>query len=104
VAVGVVHGLAGSAAVALLALSTVESAAGAVAYLVLFGAGTIAGMTAITAMLALPFAAGGLRRVRARRALAMGTGFLSLGLGLYVAVQVGFVHGLLLGHPAWIPR
>ncbi len=105
VAVGLVHGLAGSAAVALLVLSTVEGAAGVAAYLLLFGAGTIAGMTVITAALAVPFAAASASRLgRWRRAFAMGTGLMSLGLGLYLAAQIGFVGGLLLGHPVWSPR
>ncbi len=104
VGVGLVHGLAGSAAVALLALSTVESAAGAAAYLVIFGAGTIVGMTAITAMLAVPFAVSGRWLAGGRRALAMGTGLLSLGLGFYLAFQIGFVDGLFLGQPVWRPR
>src|SRR3989337_1107858 len=47
--IGLVHGLAGSAAVALLVLSTVRSPYAAVVYLLVFGLGTIAGMTAITA-------------------------------------------------------
>ena len=34
----------------------------------------------------------------------MGTGLLSLGLGLYLAFQIGFVDGLFLGAPVWIPR
>ncbi|MEK7771173.1 MAG: high-affinity nickel-transport family protein [candidate division NC10 bacterium] len=104
VGVGLVHGLAGSAAVALLVLSTVESAAGAAAYLVLFGAGTIVGMTAITAVLALPFAVSGRWLAGGRRGLAVGTGLLSLGLGLYLAFQIGFVDGLFLGAPVWLPR
>jgi len=104
VGAGLVHGLAGSAAVALLALSAVESAAGAAAYLLLFGAGTIVGMTAITVLLAVPFAMGARWLARGRRALAMGTGLLSLGLGLYLAAQIGFVGGLFLGQPVWHPR
>jgi len=39
-----------------------------------------------------------------RRALAMGTGLLSLGLGVYLAFQIGFGDGLFLGAPVWIPR
>jgi len=104
VGVGLVHGLAGSAAVALLVLSTVGSPEGAVAYLILFGVGTIVGMTAITAVLAVPFAVSGRWLAGGRRALAMGTGLLSLGLGLYLAFQIGFVDGLFLGAPVWIPR
>jgi len=53
--VGLVHGLAGSAAVALLVLSTIRGTGQAVAYLLVFGLGTILGMTAITGGLSLPF-------------------------------------------------
>jgi hypothetical protein len=94
---GLVHGLAGSAAVALLVLSTVRSPYAAVAYLCVFGLGTIAGMTVITALLSVPFAVRLPVLSRFRRALALGTGLLSLGFGLYLAVHIGFVEGLLLG-------
>ena len=99
--IGLVHGLAGSAAVALLVLSTVRGAWAGAAYLALFGLGTLAGMMVITALLSLPFRAS----VPAlSRALAMGTGMLSFAFGLYLVVQIGFVDGLLLGHPVWTPR
>ena len=94
---GLVHGLAGSAAVALLVLSTVRSPYAAVVYLVVFGLGTIAGMIATTALLSVPFAARVPVLFRFRRVLALGTGLLSLGFGLYLAVHIGFVDGLLLG-------
>jgi High-affinity nickel-transport protein len=94
---GLVHGLAGSAAVALLVLSTVRSPYAAVAYLLVFGLGTIAGMTVITAFLSVPFAVRLPALSRFRRALALGTGLVSLGFGLYLAVHIGFVDGLLLG-------
>lgn len=102
--VGVVHGLAGSAAVALLVLTTIRSAWGAVGYLLLFGAGTMLGMTAITALLSLPFAARLPALIRWRRGFAAGTGVLSLAFGLYLAIHIGFVDGLFLGHPVWLPR
>ena len=54
--VGIVHGLAGSAAVALLVLAAVRDPAWAIAYLLLLGAGTVAGMMLITVALAAPFA------------------------------------------------
>ena len=94
---GLVHGLAGSAALALLVLSTVRSPSAAVAYLLVFGLGTIAGMTVITALLSVPFAARLPVLSRFGRVLALGTGLLSLGFGFYVAVHIGFVDGLLLG-------
>src|SRR5262249_14350185 len=74
VGVGLLHGLAGSAAVALLVLSTVRSPYAALAYLALIGLGTIVGMTAITALLALPFTA---PLPAFNRVLALGTGVLS---------------------------
>ena len=52
--VGTVHGLAGSAAVALLVLTTIREPLWAVAYLAVFGVGTIAGMMLITTLVAAP--------------------------------------------------
>jgi len=92
--IGVVHGLSGSAAVALLALSTIADPYLAVGYLFVFGVGTIAGMTAITGLMALPFAVGAGWFAHWQRALALGTGALSLGFGLYLGIQVGVVDGL----------
>src|SRR5262249_6845919 len=50
--VGIVHGLAGSAAIALLVLTTIHNSYWAIAYLLVFGIGTIAGMMLITMSLA----------------------------------------------------
>src|SRR6266545_4094800 len=102
--VGLVHGLAGSAAVALLALTTIRSAWGAVGYLLLFGVGTMAGMTTITALLSLPFAARIPLFQRWRRGFALGTGALSLAFGLYLAIDISFIQGSFLGHSVWPPR
>ncbi len=86
VVVGGVHGMAGSAAVTLLVLATLHSTAAAVAYLVVFGAGTLAGMTALTAALAYPVAM--VARVRrARRVLAFGAGLGSIAFGLVYAAR-----------------
>jgi hypothetical protein len=95
--VGLVHGLAGSAAVALLVLSTIRGTGATIAYLLVFGVGTILGMTAITGLLSLPFTLRAPRLERVRRALALATGALSLAFGLYLAFQIGVVDGLLLG-------
>jgi sulfite exporter TauE/SafE len=54
--IGIVHGLAGSAAVALLVLSTIHSPAWATVYLLIFGAGTMVGMMCMTAVMAVPLA------------------------------------------------
>ncbi|MEX2221670.1 MAG: high-affinity nickel-transport family protein [Candidatus Rokuibacteriota bacterium] len=94
--VGVVHGLAGSAAVALLALSTIRGTAGALGYLLLFGIGTILGMTAITGLLSVPFLIRAPWIRRGRRALTLTTGAVSLAFGLYLVFQIGIVDGLFL--------
>ena len=58
------HELAGSAAVALLVLTTIRDSRRVIAYLLVFGAGTIAGMMLITMSLASAFRfLGSVRRV-----------------------------------------
>jgi high-affinity nickel permease len=101
--IGIVHGLAGSAAVALLVLSTIREPKWAVLYLLIFGVGTIAGMMLITAVIALPFSFAGYRFAWLNHSLVTGSGLVSLGFGLFVCYQVGFVEGLFTGHPNWTP-
>ena len=52
--VGMVHGLAGSTAIALMILATIRDVRAALAYLVVFGLGTVAGMVAVTFAMSLP--------------------------------------------------
>ena len=101
--VGLVHGLAGSAAVALLVLSTIREPRWAVLYLLIFGVGTIAGMMLITAAISLPFSFAGYKFAWLNKGLIFGSGVLSLGFGLFVCYQIGFVDGLFTNHPNWIP-
>jgi hypothetical protein len=102
--VGVVHGLAGSAAVALLVLTTIRNAHLAVAYLLIFGVGTIAGMMLITMSIASAFTLVGRGRQKFSRRLALASGLLSLCFGLFVAYQICFVNGLFTAHARWIPQ
>ncbi len=53
-AVGMVHGMAGSAALVLLALGSVESVPLALVYILLFGLGSILGMAILSAVMAVP--------------------------------------------------
>ena len=85
--VGAVHGMAGSAAVSLLVIPTLASTTAGVAYLLVFGLGTIAGMTLLTAVLAYPVSVAA-RWHRARRALAIAAGIGSIAFGLAYAVHV----------------
>lgn len=102
--VGVVHGLAGSAAVALLVLTTIRDPAWALAYLLVFGLGTIVGMMLMTAAIALPFTRAGPRGARLSGGLRVASGVMSLCFGLFVAYRTGVVDGLFTEHPAWTPR
>jgi high-affinity nickel permease len=102
--VGLVHGLAGSAAVALLVLTTLHNSRWAVAYLLLFGFGTIAGMMVITVAMASALRYAGSRSAWINRRLAVATGLLSVAFGLFVVYQMGFVHGLFTPHPTWTPE
>jgi high-affinity nickel-transport protein len=94
VAVGLVHGLGGSAPVVLVGLATMPGSAGALAYLGAFGAGTAVGMGAVTWLLTAPWALGGRRLEPWRRLVAAGSGALCLVVGVYLGVQVGADPGL----------
>lgn len=54
--IGAVHGLAGSGALAALVLATLPSTASRLAYMVLFGLGSTAGMAALSGLLGWPLA------------------------------------------------
>jgi high-affinity nickel permease len=103
-AVGIVHGLAGSAAVALLVLTTIRVPSWAVLYLLVFGIGTVAGMMLITAAIAIPFTFSENRFARLNRALGVVSGLVSLAFGLFIVYQMGFVNGLFTHNPTWAPR
>jgi hypothetical protein len=102
-AIGVVHGLAGSAAVALLVLGTIRNAWWGFAYLCIFGAGTIGGMLLITSALALPIVVTAKRFGHLNRVLGFATGAASVLFGIFLVYQIGFAHGLFTQHPQWTP-
>jgi high-affinity nickel-transport protein len=92
--IGVVHGLAGSAAVALLVLPVIHDPIWAMAYLAVFGVGTIAGMILTTAGIAVPVSYTA-RFDFFHRHVATAAGFLSVSFGFFLIYQIGFVNGLL---------
>ena len=101
--VGLVHGLAGSAAAALLVLATIRTTAAALAYLGIFAIGTIAGMTLVTALLAMPARLAGARMRGYERSIRIAAGLLSLGLGLFIAHEIVIGAGLFSAQPTWTP-
>jgi cytochrome c biogenesis protein CcdA len=103
-AVGIVHGLAGSAAVALLVLTTIRVPSWAVLYLLVFGIGTVAGMMLITAAIAVPFTFSENRFARLNRGLGIVSGLVSVAFGLFIVYQMGYVNGLFTHALRWVPR
>jgi ABC-type nickel/cobalt efflux system permease component RcnA len=102
--VGVIHGLAGSAAIALLVLSTIPTLGWAVVYLAAFGFGTVLGMMLITVTIGSTFVYGQKRFARIGRQFAVAAGLISVAFGLFIAYQIGFVNGLFTNHAHWVPR
>lgn len=102
--VGIVHGLAGSAAVALLVLATIREPSWALLYLVIFGAGTVMGMTLLTAAMIVPLAALTRRFGSVELVMSRVTGFASIAFGLFLAYKIGIVDGLFGDTPNWNPR
>jgi hypothetical protein len=96
--IGLVHGLAGSAAVALLVLALIKNPWWAIVYLVLFGIGTIAGMMLITAAIGGLLVYASTRSYRVER-LRVVAGLVSVGFGLFLAYQIAVVDGLFIGDP-----
>jgi high-affinity nickel-transport protein len=83
-AIGLLHGLAGSAALTLLVLGTIPSPVGALAYIGVFGVGSTAGMLLLSGLVGLPVAlvAGGAHRLQ--RAIQVVAGIGSVALGAWI--------------------
>jgi high-affinity nickel-transport protein len=104
-AVGLVHGLAGSAAVALMVLSIIREPMAAIGYLLLFGFGTIAGMMLITLILSAPFAFTAVSLPRFNWQLRVASGLVSFLFGMVLIYGIGFAEGgLFTDAPNWNPR
>jgi high-affinity nickel permease len=93
--VGAVHGLAGSAALMLAVLATIPSPAVAVAYILVFGVGSVGGMMLMSTVIGLPLALAANRFVRAELALRAVAGLASVTVGLFLAWEIGVQSGLL---------
>lgn len=102
--VGLVHGLAGSAAVALLVLSTIKSPLWSTAYLLVFGFGTMVGMMLMTAAISVPLVYTGNKFSKINRHLTSISGFASMAFGIFLVYQIGFVDGLFKAQAHWVPQ
>ena len=104
-AVGLVHGLAGSAAVALMVLTIVREPFTALGYLLLFGLGTIVGMMLITLILSAPFAFTAINLPKFNWRLRVASGLVSFVFGVVLIYGIGFAEGgLFTDAPTWEPH
>lgn len=91
--VGMVHGLAGSAALALMVLSTVRTSWEGMAYILVFGLGSIAGMVLVGTVVSLPLVCSGSFSRRAQTAIQGLASVGSIGLGLSMMIRIGLGGG-----------
>jgi sulfite exporter TauE/SafE len=102
--VGLVHGLAGSAAVALLVLSTIKNPFWSTAYLLVFGFGTMLGMMLMTAAISASLVLAGQKFSALDRHLGVFSGLVSVAFGTFLIYHIGFVDGLFSAQAHWIPQ
>ncbi|WP_018132284.1 HoxN/HupN/NixA family nickel/cobalt transporter [Effusibacillus pohliae] len=91
--IGLVHGLAGSAGMVLLTMSTVTSVWQAAVYILIFGAGTVLGMFLCTMMIGIPFVLSA-KKSGLHQSLTRLVGGISTAFGCYYMYQVGVTEGL----------
>lgn len=92
--VGMVHGLAGSAALMLLVLTTIPSALAGLTYIVIFGIGSVGGMLLLSSMIGLPFILTAQRFTRLNRWIRVIAGGASVVFGLLLGWEIWFEEGL----------
>ncbi|MFB7142145.1 sulfite exporter TauE/SafE family protein [Gottfriedia sp. NPDC056225] len=91
--IGFVHGLAGSGAMVLLTLSTVNSVWESAIYILIFGFGTVLGMLFFTTILGIPFILS-FKKVTLNKTLTQITGVISTVFGVYYMYNLGVTEGL----------
>ena len=89
--VGMIHGMAGSGALMLVVLSTVDSVMSGLAYIALFGIGSIVAMLVISTVIGLPFVFTAKRFGRMNKYIRTVAAFVSIGLGISVIYEIGFL-------------
>jgi len=93
--IGMVHGMAGSAALTLLVLATISSTAVGLLYIVIFGIGSIGGMAIMSTVFALPTKLSAQRFHKLNLIFRALAGLASLTIGVVTVYEIGFVNGLL---------
>lgn len=92
--VGIVHGLAGSAALTLLVLTSIKSPLAGILYIFLFGLGSVLSMGLVTILISFPIVLSANRLPALNRSIQLGVGTLSILFGVFLMYRIGFVEGL----------
>ena len=92
--VGVVHGLAGTAALMMLVVGTLPSLLLAAIYILVFGVGSIGGMVVMSVLISVPLAIAASRLRMVERGIRIAAALFSLGFGGYLAWDVGLIQSL----------
>lgn len=87
--IGIIHGLAGSGALMILVLSTINSLITGLFYIIIFGLGSILGMTIMSFFIGIPFFYAGKHVPAIDRILRLVAGLLSIVFGIYMIYQIG---------------
>lgn len=85
--VGMVHGMAGSAALMILVLATIPSAVAGLIYIAVFGLGSVGGMLVMSSLISLPFVLTRRRFSKLSEGLQVVVGLFSLSFGLFLVWQ-----------------
>ena len=85
--VGLMHGMAGSAALIILTLNTVQTPVTALFYMAFFGVGSILGMALLSCVIAIPLRFSEQRLTRVYNGLHVSVGFFSIGIGASIIVD-----------------
>ena len=88
--VGLMHGMAGSAALLVLAISQVANAAYGMFYVLLFGIGSMLGMGALSIVIAVPLAVSARWLTWANRGLQGCVGVITVGIGIMTVYSTAF--------------
>jgi len=96
VLLGMVHGLAGSAALMLLVLAAIPSPALGLVYIAIFGCGSVLGMGFISLLMGLFFSLATDRLSDLEHGVRLAVGTLSTTFGVWMVVEIGFLQGLFL--------
>jgi high-affinity nickel-transport protein len=94
--IGMVHGLAGSAALMLLVLAAIPSTGLGLVYIVIFGCGSVIGMGVVSLLVGMFFSLAADRLHSVNQGLRFTIGAISTAFGAWIVIEIGFIQGLFL--------